>query len=106
MPSLREERLQERVAEVRPQLATTREIAEKAEAENRAMTPEEQTTLRRDRGSEMERRQPAARIPSGISPACRERSSEHPLAAQPLPVVDASNSVAPKGIQCNIRHCR
>ncbi|HXO51081.1 MAG TPA: hypothetical protein VN888_08645 [Mycobacterium sp.] len=50
MPSLREERLQERVAEIRPQLAKAREIAEKAEAENRAMTPEEQKALRRDHG--------------------------------------------------------
>ena len=38
MPSLREERLQERVAQIRPQLVKAREIAEKAEAENRAMT--------------------------------------------------------------------
>ena len=42
MPSLREERLQERVAEIRPQLAKAREIAELAESENRAITAEEQ----------------------------------------------------------------
>ena len=38
MPSLREQRLQEQVAEIGPQLAKAREIAEKAESENRAMT--------------------------------------------------------------------
>ena len=42
MPSFREERLQERVAAVRPRLSKAREIAEKAESENRAMTAEEQ----------------------------------------------------------------
>ena len=42
MPSLREERLQERVAEIRPQLAKAREIAETADTEGRAMTIEEQ----------------------------------------------------------------
>ena len=41
MTSMREERLQERVAEIRPQLAKAREIAEKAETENREMTAEE-----------------------------------------------------------------
>ena len=35
MTSMREERLQERVAEIRPRLAKAREIAEKAEAEKR-----------------------------------------------------------------------
>ena len=35
MPSLREERLQEQVAEIRPQLAKAREIAETAESEHR-----------------------------------------------------------------------
>ena len=44
MTSMREERLQERVAEIRPRLAKAREIAEKAEAEKRAMTAEEQKT--------------------------------------------------------------
>jgi hypothetical protein len=42
MPSLREQRLQEQVAEIGPQLAKAREIAEKAESENRAMTDAEQ----------------------------------------------------------------
>ena len=42
MPSLREERLQERVAEIRPQLAKAREIPETADTEGRAMTAEEQ----------------------------------------------------------------
>ena len=42
MPSMREERLQERVAEVRPGLQKAREIAELAESENRAMTADEQ----------------------------------------------------------------
>ena len=36
MPSIRQERLQERVAEIRPQLAKAREIAEKADAEEPA----------------------------------------------------------------------
>ena len=36
MTSFREERLQEQVAEIRPQLAKACEIAEKAESENRA----------------------------------------------------------------------
>ena len=42
MTSMREQRLQERVAEVRPKLAKAREIAELAESENRAMTAGEQ----------------------------------------------------------------
>ncbi len=42
MTSMREERLQERVAEIRPQLAKAREIVEIAEAEARGMTPDEQ----------------------------------------------------------------
>ena len=45
MPSLREERLQERVNEIRPQLAKAREIAELADAEHREMTPEEQKSF-------------------------------------------------------------
>ena len=45
MPSLREERLAEQVAEIRPQLAKAREIAEKAEAEHREMTAEEQKSF-------------------------------------------------------------
>ena len=44
MTSFREERLQERVAEIRPKLAKARQLAETAEAENRAMTAEEQKT--------------------------------------------------------------
>ena len=40
--SFREERLKERIEEIRPQLSKAHEIAEKAEAEGRAMTPEEQ----------------------------------------------------------------
>ena len=44
MTSMREERLQERVNEVRPKLAKAREIAELAESENREMTAEEQKT--------------------------------------------------------------
>ena len=44
MTSMREERLQERVDEIRPKLAKAREIAEKAEAENRRMTAEEEKT--------------------------------------------------------------
>ena len=44
MTSFREERLQEQVAEIRPQLAKACEIAEKAESENRAMTAEGQKT--------------------------------------------------------------
>ena len=42
MPSLREERLQERVAEVRPGLQKAREVAELAESEHREMTDAEQ----------------------------------------------------------------
>jgi hypothetical protein len=38
---MREERLQERVAEIRPKLAKAREIAEKAEAEVRDLTADE-----------------------------------------------------------------
>jgi HK97 family phage major capsid protein len=45
MPSLREERLQEQVAEIRPQLAKAREITEKADAEKREMTAVEQKTF-------------------------------------------------------------
>ena len=45
MPSLREERLQEQVAEIRPQLSKAREIAEKAESEHREMSAEEQKTF-------------------------------------------------------------
>ena len=40
--SFREDRLKERVEEVRPGLEKAREIAELAESENRAMTDEEQ----------------------------------------------------------------
>ena len=40
--SFREERLKERIEQIRPQLSKAHEIAEKAEAEGRAMTPEEQ----------------------------------------------------------------
>ena len=42
MPSLREQRLAERIEEIRPGLQKAREIAELADSENRAMTPEEQ----------------------------------------------------------------
>ena len=42
MPSLREQRLTERVNEIRPQLQRAREIAEKADAEHREMMPAEQ----------------------------------------------------------------
>ena len=42
MPSCREQRLQERVAEIRPGLQKAREIAELAESENRVMTDAEQ----------------------------------------------------------------
>ncbi len=42
MPSFREQRLQERVAEIRPGLQKAREIAELAESEHREMTAEEQ----------------------------------------------------------------
>ena len=49
MASLREERLQERVAEVRPQLQKAREIAELAEAENREMSRGAED-VRRDHG--------------------------------------------------------
>ena len=45
MPSLREERLQEQVSEIRPQLSKAREIAEKADAEGRPMSAEEQKTF-------------------------------------------------------------
>ena len=56
MTSFREERLQEQVAEIRPQLAKAREIAEKAESENRAMTAEGAEDLRRDHGQGPQRR--------------------------------------------------
>ena len=42
--SFREDRLKERIEEIRPQLQKAREIAELAESENRALTPEEQKT--------------------------------------------------------------
>ena len=42
--SFREERLKERIAEVRPGLQKAREIAELAESEGRDMTPDEQKT--------------------------------------------------------------
>src|SRR5258705_12420590 len=41
MTSMREERWAERVAEIRPQLAKARELAEKADSEHREMTAEE-----------------------------------------------------------------
>ena len=40
--SFREDALKERIEAVRPKLAKAREIAEKAESENRAITAEEQ----------------------------------------------------------------
>ena len=43
--SFREDALKERIEAVRPKLAKAREIAEKAESENRAMTAEEQKTF-------------------------------------------------------------
>ena len=42
MPSMREERLQERVREIRPELSKARELVEKAASENRELTAEEQ----------------------------------------------------------------
>jgi hypothetical protein len=41
--TMREDRLRERVDEIRPQLAKARELAEKADSEHREMTPAEQT---------------------------------------------------------------
>ena len=40
--TFREDALKERIEQIRPKLAEAREIAEKAEARNRSMTPEEQ----------------------------------------------------------------
>ena len=96
MTSMREERLQERVAEIRPELAKARELAEKADAENRAMTPrgaDDLTTRSRLRDGAS----PASgQGPNCTSPARRERSERYRQQVAASAVCRSSDSVVPK----------